>query len=348
LDGNVFFESALENANIYEDRDQAEIVLVELKALQKLTRHTEPCLPPPTPFYAVLMMDGDSLGKQMSDPAKQNTITVGLNEFTAAVPELVKQRNGFLIYAGGDDVLAVLPLEDALGCALNIRQKYQAVFADLNKKPPKEKQVATSISAAVVYAHIKMPLGKILKDAHNLLDTVAKEQYGRDSLAVRVWKPGSRILQWASPWYFAIKRDHNDIAQNYLVISELADQFAKDDDAYGQLSNRFLYKIRERFELLNPPATHNTGKEQDFALTEQQGFELMAAEYFSSGMCEPYPAVDRMNHARSVVEPLLKQCRPIYRDENKPDKPKEWPIDNKVQVDAALLVRFLAQKGVNV
>ena len=340
LDGNVFFESALENANIYDDQAQAGQVLKELKELQKLVSQAKPDLQAATPFYAVLMMDGDSLGKQMSDTAKQKTITDGLKSFTDSVPELVKKHNGFLIYAGGDDVLAVLPLEDALPCALAIREKYECVFAGLNKIIAEKNRVSTSISAAVVFAHIKMPLTKVLKEAHDLLDKVAKEKYGRDSLAVRVWKPGGMILQWARPWDKAIDNDGR-----HTILERLAKNFA-DDDKDGQLSNKFLYKIRERFELLNPPPDNGkktTDDEAVFFLDGDQAVELMAAEYLSSGVCEKIT----MKHAKEVVRPLLEQCRPIYRDEQKPDSPDEWQKDDKVLVDAALLVRFLAQKGVN-
>lgn len=74
----------------------------------------------------------------------------------------------------------------------------------------------------------------------------------------------------------------------------------------------------------------------------------MAAEYFSSGLCEKIdPPSKRMQHARDIVRPLLEQCRPVYRDAEEPN-PDEWQKDDKVFVDAALLVRFLAQKGVGV
>jgi CRISPR-associated protein Cmr2 len=323
LDGNVFFESALENANIYENQTQAGLVLKELKALQKLM----PDLPAATPFYAVLMMDGDSLGRQMSDMDKQETITQGLKNFTDHVPELVKLHNGFLIYAGGDDVLAVLPLEDALGCALAVREKYTHIFAD--KFADEKTQVFTSISAAVVFAHIKMPLTKVLKEAHKLLDNIAKEEYGRDSLAVSVWKPGSMVLQWARPWDMAIENQQ-------LIINKLANDFAKDDKD-DQLGNKFLYKIRERFELLNPDA-----KGVVSVLSTEQAIDLMAVEYVSSGVNEKIT----LNHAKEVVRPLLKQCRPIYRKLDDANV-VTWEESNKVMVDAALLVRFLAQKGVN-
>jgi len=342
LDGNVFFESALENINIYDNQVQAKLVLKELKILQTLVSQEKPNLHSATPFYAVLMMDGDSLGKQMSDTNKQKAITTGLDCFTTSMPDWVKNHNGFLIYAGGDDVLAILPLEDALSCALAIRERYEAIFSELNKSVLETSKVNTSISAAVVFAHIKMPLTKVLKNAHELLDVVAKEKYGRDSLAVRVWKPGGLSLEWARPWECAIDNKQ-------LVLERLAKNFADDDNKDGQLSNRFLYKIRERLELLNPPAKPTPTAVEVFTRNqEKQAVELMAAEYFSSGLYDPYPGVDKMEHARAVIRPLLQQCRPIYRDEQKPNSPEDWQRDDKVLVDGALLVRFLAQKGVNV
>ena len=40
-------------------------------------------LPPVSPFYAVLLMDGDELGIHMSDTNKQAAITAGLAKFTS-------------------------------------------------------------------------------------------------------------------------------------------------------------------------------------------------------------------------------------------------------------------------
>jgi CRISPR-associated protein Cmr2 len=355
LDGNVFFDFTLENPNIYDDQQQAKQVLKELKALQTLL----PDLKPATPFYAVLMMDGDSLGKQMSDTDKQTAITDGLKKFTDSVPALVQKHNGFLIYAGGDDVLALLPLEDALGCALEIREEYKRIFEGLNKNLAEDKQVFTSISAAVVFAHIKIPLTKVLKTAHSLLDDVAKDEYGRDALAVSVWKAGGRVLQWARPWNEAIENKQWDkaIENKQLVLERLAEKFANDDKT-GQLSNRFLYKIRERFELLNPPPdkknqTDDQAKEsvsKTPVLSGTQAIDLMAAEYFSSGLCETGEEkathAEKMTHAKTVVTPLLEQCRPIYRKLDDTNRATFEP-DSAVLVDAALLIRFLAQKGLN-
>lgn len=339
LDGDVFFLSNLENKNNYRDapdevRAQAINKLRKLKAVSGLGEAT--------PFYAVLMMDGDSLGKQMSDPKKQQAISNGLQTFTGKVPVLVKENNGFLVYAGGDDVLAVLPVEDALGCALAIRECYEAIFAEDKKRLGLE----TSISAAIEFAHIHMPLTKVLRDAHHLLDDVAKEYCGRDALAVRVWKPGGRALEWSMLWEIACEPDlrKGKDGKQRLVVERLSDAFKEVDHA-GELSNGFFYKLREYLELLNPPQEDKEGMSP---LKFNQGVELMAAEYVSSGLFDSLASDDRpLAHARSVVEPLLKQCYPKYREEDAVD-PKVVHVKERgiYKADAAMLVRFLAQKEV--
>lgn len=99
LDGNVFFESTLDNRNIYPDQRQAASVKQALQALRRSVKDGADTTI--SPFYAVLMMDGDSLGSLMNDLNKQQRISQALNEFTGSVKAIVEEENGFLIYAGG-------------------------------------------------------------------------------------------------------------------------------------------------------------------------------------------------------------------------------------------------------
>ncbi|MCP4702567.1 MAG: type III-B CRISPR-associated protein Cas10/Cmr2 [Gammaproteobacteria bacterium] len=341
LDGQIFFRSNLENEKVYEDQAQAKKVIAAFDTLNKQAE-----LEPVSPFYAMLLMDGDSLGEHMSDESKQNDITKALAAFAREVPKIVQQKNGFLIYAGGDDVLAVLPLEDALECARDVRKCYLDCF--------KGKSLASTLSGAIEYAHIKMPLTKVLRDAHDLLDNIAKDKTGRDAIAVRVWKPGGRALQWAQPWEIALKDGQADGA---LVLNEQVKNFQRDDEAEGGFSSKFFYKIRTRFDLLNAQdcsereailkAWKNKtvlDKKQDAGenkavLSEKQAIALMAMEYLNSGEAK----VKTMDEAEKLINPLLEQCRPVYRDREKASK--NWDKDDCLHADGALLVRFLAHKG---
>ncbi|TGO03159.1 hypothetical protein PN36_11705 [Candidatus Thiomargarita nelsonii] len=272
--------------------------------------------PESAPFYAILLMDGDSLGKHLTDTKAATKISDALENFTRRVPELVSRHNGFLVYAGGDDVLAILPLEDALSCAKTLRDAYEKAFEGTG--------IHSTLSGAVEFAHIKMPLTKILRDAHSLLDNVAKDGCGRDAIAVRVWKPGGKAAEWAMPWKQALDDDGR------LVIEKVAEAFR--NEKKKDFSRKFFYRIRERFDLLNPP------KEGKAILDQAQACHLLAADYMASGVDKKRKL--RFAKAKKVIDALLIQCRRVIREVD--DKGLE-----RLDADAALFVRFLATKGVD-
>lgn len=321
LDGTVFFDSMLENRRLWAEKaTEAQDVLDKLKKLRGVAK-----LEPVSPFYAVLLMDGDELGIHMSEPSKQQTITASLASFTEKVPRIVQENNGFLIYAGGDDVLALLPLEDALACAIKLREHYLCCF--------EKTDIRTTLSGAIEYVYLKMPLGKVLHDAHDLLDNLAKEWRGRDAIACKVWKPGGPAVVWAMPWECAL----DDSGR--VVVDQLAEDFrmrAKSGDE--DMANKFFYRIREHFDLLNPP---NAGGQS--VLTDQEAQDLLVMEYHNSGLVRGKTVT--MKDAEMRVKLLLDQCRPVFRDKNK-TAPDQWPKSERLEADGALLIRFLAQKGV--
>jgi CRISPR-associated protein Cmr2 len=299
LDGMTLFAEFLENRKQFDPQ--------EVKPLKEALGKLSKSCGSPSPFYAVLLMDGDNLGQNMADTTKQESISKNLLDFARKVEEIVNDHSGFLIYAGGDDVLAVLPLEEALKCAAKLRADYNDRFKAIG--------VPTTLSGAIVYAHVKSPLGAVLRDAHPLLDDVAKEGAGRDAIAVQIVKPGGEQMTWAQPWDVAIENDQ-------VVLEKIQNDL--NEAAY---SSGYFYRMRELFELLAPPKD----KEELFDRSAMEA--LMKAEYLASN-----PSA---KDADQVIAPLLKQCRPMKRDEH--GKPKECGF---YRADAALIVRFLAQKGV--
>lgn len=323
LDGNLFFQHVHDNPRAYDYDVAATRALAQ--ALARTKANAPQGRDPLSPFYAMVLMDGDSLGSHMANKDKQPLISTSLDAFTQRVPALVESHNGFLIYAGGDDVLAVLPLEDALGCAAAVRECYLACFRDSG--------IPTTISAAISFAHVKMPLGKVLADAHSLLDDVAKDGAGRDALAVRVWKPGGLHLEWAQPWEVALDKER----KHKTVLETLADGFRQcADDVDAQFSTKFFFKIAQQFALLNPPSGSETA-----LLSEDQATALLAVDFVCSA--DNASKVD-IARAQELIAPLLRQCRRVVRDAAVTDV-SAWKRDSRLEADAALLMRFLAEKG---
>jgi len=303
VDGRALFES--------DKKEDAETNKARKAMLDSVPDFNVPL----SPFYTILMMDGDNLGKTKEALGDASKLSEALGEFTKQVPDIVKENNGFLIYAGGDDVLAILPLEDAMPCALACRKAYMDIFKNKNIEAG-----SYSISAAIEYAHMKLPLTMILKDAHKLLDDVAKDQTGRDALACRVWKPGGKQQTWAMPWNKAV---HGDT----VILADLAKKLGKDEDGEPGYASKLLYHIRETLEMLQGASQMSNDAVQN----------MLVADYMSSGLLDGIKGqANKESKAKELIEPLLKQCLEF----------KNKQATGKYTADAALLLRFLAHKGV--
>lgn len=322
LHSSALFAHVLDNPKLCPDRATVKAMRQAIKAQDRGE---------PSPFYAILLMDGDSLGKLLqSDSEAPPKISAALNTFTKAVPNVVKSHNGFLVYAGGDDVLALLPLEDALTCATAIRGKYLQAFQSAFGRDG-----TSTISAAITFAHVKIPLTRVLRDSHHLLDDIAKDATGRDALAVRVLKPSGEALQWARPWEKALNTEQ----PNELAIARIASDFAAQESK--TFSSKFFYRIREQFEFINPPKDQSDARP---VFDQDQVVSLLAVDYLASGVNDGRRDKLKLADAKRLIAPLLEQCRPVKREQN--GNQVDYLKSQRLEPDAALLVRFLAQKGV--
>lgn len=141
-------------------------------------------------YIAVLALDGDHMGGKLSGFATQaehRAFSERLAQFAQSV--FLKPDDGQLIYAGGDDVLAVVKATRAIPLA----QELAALF--------KAKVAVDGITASVGIAigSSKAPLQDLVHEAH-AAESRAKRVYGRDALAVSVVKRSGEILHWGCKW----------------------------------------------------------------------------------------------------------------------------------------------------
>ena len=188
----------------------------------------------PPAFYALLLADGDHLGRLLCQLGG-GAVSEALRVFTGRVPEVVKKHYGVTVYAGGDDVLAMLPAPSALDCAQALSDAYRSAFSVTDAKGE------ATLSAAAVFAHIRLPLNHVLGEAHRLLDTVAKDGNGRDSLVAAVLKPGGPYCQWVTTW----DRSGPDGAIRATVqLDSLRHQLDANTVEPG-LSSAVVYRVRD-------------------------------------------------------------------------------------------------------
>lgn len=334
LDGSLFFPEFRRSRFEGAAQEHAEAFG---RRLGQIIKDHNLKLDSPTPFYAVLMMDGDSLGIHMSKRENQRAIPHALDAFTKVAADIVKSCNGSLIYAGGDDVLAILPLEDALNCAASLRQAYLDAFRthlSENSSSP----LPTTLSGAVVYAHVKTPLGEVLRTAHDVLDDVAKELTGRDAIAVRVIKPGGDHMTWAAPW----KRVLTEDAANELKLNDLVKSFGESEKGEPGFSTKFFYKVRSKLDLIAADM-----------FTEEDRVTMVKADFLASARSSrAYPQEWRKEESRLKRNEWLDKRMSLLVEHMTEHKRSGVGDDEviarsgKLSADALMLIRFLAHKGV--
>lgn len=192
IDANWFQASYVTTAELEpplaaDDRGRLGALLA---ALHKAVDAAGQPLGAPPIYYALLLADGDRLGT-LRGPLGAARLSASLGRFSEGVEALIEARRGVTVYAGGDDVLALLPIDRALDCAAALECSYRAAFED---------NPLATLSAAVVFAHAHAPLDQILALGHRLLDDVAKEENGRASLVVAVTRRSDPAAQWVTTW----------------------------------------------------------------------------------------------------------------------------------------------------
>jgi len=151
--------------------------------------------------------------QRLLTPDIHAAISEALGDFALhGVGRIIEEARGRLIYAGGDDVCAVLPLSTALPAARKIREYYRAGFKFISTdgtvedvgqsfscKPGKlslHMGKACTISAGILICHHKEPLSGMIKQAEYLLNKFAKGECDRDACAIELRKRsgGSRFF----------------------------------------------------------------------------------------------------------------------------------------------------------
>lgn len=205
------------------------------------------------PYYALLLADGDRMGKLISacttvskDASQHIAFSRALSEFADDVKGVITRHDGEAIYTGGDDVLAIVPVPCAIACAEQIQElfarKLKPVFDAVQSAMDDEtRKAGPSVSIGVAILHHMEPLS----DAMEIVRSAEKAaKKSRSALAVTVSKrSGSDITvtgQWGSGFTGRMRE----------LTALLKD---------GKLPDGYAYEIRDLIRRLQPDnAAHQT------------------------------------------------------------------------------------------
>lgn len=160
-----------------------------------------------SPYMAILAADGDRMGElldEMQTLDAHKEISATLSRFATSIPEHVRNYRGHCVYAGGDDVLALLPLDQAIACSKKLAEEFATIMGDV-KGIPKDK--IPSLSVGLGISHFMTPMGKQL-DLARKAEALAKsnelpEAIRKNALAIIIQpRSGAEICfreRWDNP-----------------------------------------------------------------------------------------------------------------------------------------------------
>ncbi len=173
-DAEILYEERLLELVPAERADDAKKALREfLEAVFENRR--------PYPYYALLLADGDRMGATISvldTPQEHRRFSQSLSQFATKVKRIVEEHSGWLIYAGGDDVLAMVPLHTVLQCAKRLENSFKELLQEF-----KVNEQSPTLSVGIAIVHHLEPLSDAL-DLVRAVEKRAKSVKGKNGLAI--------------------------------------------------------------------------------------------------------------------------------------------------------------------
>lgn len=249
-EGSLLFEERL--VDMVDDTKGFEPAIQELHAFFNYVDRVFQSTARPYPYYTILHADGDRMGQVISKLAKgadglknHRELSQALDRYARSVSSIVEdeKNKGALVYSGGDDVLAFLPLHTALTCA----KQLAATFANDLAAFKDEQGHSPTLSVGLAIVHHLHPLS----DALNIARAAEARAKG---VPDRKDVPGKNALA-----IIVRKRSGGEytIADHWNVLDTQIEAFSN-DFAHEAIPEGTAYELREMvLRLTELPVTGN-------------------------------------------------------------------------------------------
>lgn len=214
-------EDDKEQKKIWEDLEST------LKELWKITKD-------PVPYCCLLVGDGDDMGntlKQLTEKDQHKKFSLELNSFAKDVHPLLEKYQGRVVYSGGDDVMAYVPLHTAIACAGAINDAFGKAMKEACRKTKISK--IPTFSMGMVIVHLHKPLHQALEMARRA-EELSKARKEKNSLTLVQSKRGGTDISVTGTW-------DGDGSLKPLV-EQLT--FFNEKYRHGKLPSRLGYQLR--------------------------------------------------------------------------------------------------------
>ncbi|TIH11690.1 type III-B CRISPR-associated protein Cas10/Cmr2 [Marinifilum sp. JC120] len=263
----------------------------------------------PPGHFVLLSADGDSMGRFVDackSVEKLTELSSKLKNFSEQAIKTIESPEvcGRVIYAGGDDVLAVMPVDAAIQAACTLRRDYAEKLKGITYTENGE-QIPATLSAALLFAPDNYPLHRLLDNAEATLNTKAKAA-NKDALAITVYKGNDEVSATVLPtelnsWKFDTWAEGLESLFNEKKLSSKT-MYDLHHDLLIMESGKSCDPELIKSVVLSRIATNRELDEADMKLVQEK-----LEEFFTAGV------MDFRNSPPSFIAATLISLRNIWR-----------------------------------
>ena len=187
-------------------------------------------------------------------PSHHIAISRAMKDFSLyVVPKIVEKHKGFLVYAGGDDVLALFPADKVLDVAYEIQEYFKKDFYEVDINGNRRKVMGlgnkASMSAGIVFTHYKWPLydaiEKVRETEKKAKREIKRGGYGRNAFCMAFIKHSGDILTAGGKWDFldVLRKLREVIGRNGSPDENPIDLLFSTDEEKRKLSHGFIHDL---------------------------------------------------------------------------------------------------------
>ena len=189
----------------------------------------------PVPYAAVLKADGDRMGELLSKADSADSacvISSAMRRFASEVRDIVREHRGHAVYAGGDDILAFLPLAQARECSRALADAFRESLGGVAKALDMPENERPTLSAGLGIGHVMEPMTALRARAEKA-ERAAKGDAAdtpRNALAIMLGVRSGAELHWRARW---------SDTEAFDALDRMTDAFRR-----GLLPTRIAYDLR--------------------------------------------------------------------------------------------------------
>lgn len=130
-------------------------------------------------YYAIIKFDGDNMGdafKDLHTVDEQQELSRKISSFAYEVPVIIRKYGGLPVFAGGEDFLGFIPLDDLFECVSILREQFVHT-------------IKRSFSVGISIAHLMQPLKEVMACV-DTMEASAKSLPGKNAFSISIMKRG--------------------------------------------------------------------------------------------------------------------------------------------------------------